>query len=62
MSKRYKIRPITFMPKGLIVKYIQMRNQGKIIIKNISLIKPYQSYDKPVIKYQPTNQPKTTTV
>jgi hypothetical protein len=26
------------MPKGLTVKYIQMRNQGKRMLKNISLI------------------------
>jgi hypothetical protein len=25
------------MPKGLIVKYIQMRNQGKIIVPEIKL-------------------------
>jgi hypothetical protein len=27
------------MPKGLMVEYIQMRNQGKTMIKNISLVK-----------------------
>jgi hypothetical protein len=44
------------MPKGLMVEYMQLRNQGKTKIKNISLTNLYQSYDKPVIKYQPTNQ------
>jgi hypothetical protein len=28
------------MPKGSTVKYIQMRNQGKIMLKNMSSIQP----------------------
>jgi hypothetical protein len=28
------------MPKGLAIKHIQMRNQGNIMLKNISSIKP----------------------
>jgi hypothetical protein len=35
---RSKQEQITFMPKDLTMKYIQMRNQGKRMLKNISLI------------------------
>jgi hypothetical protein len=28
------------MPKGLTIKYTQMRNQGKIMLKNISSRQP----------------------
>jgi hypothetical protein len=38
------------MPKGLAIKHIQMRNQGKIMLKDKSSRKLYQSSDKPMVK------------
>jgi hypothetical protein len=47
---RTKCNQLIFMLKGLIIKQIQMRNQGKSMLKDISSKNLWQSCDKPMVK------------